>query len=238
MNKTVKQATRNKDSNSSTRLSAALLFLISLLLYSLTTCRTIHSGDSPELSLAAAIFGIPHPPGYPLYTTLTGIWAHLFPLDLRAFASNLASAIHAATAATLLLLLLRRWGTTLTAAWFAGLALVAGRTFWSQAVAAEVYAFDLLLLGLFIHLLWSTSSQPRSLLFFLTGLGLGLWLGHRFLNLVYLPSIVLIFLAGLQKSKRALPRLHLRPTLFFLAEEQYLSCPSPVRSSSANRTLC
>lgn len=198
-------------------LSAGALFLLTLLLYGFTACRTIHSGDSPELSLAAACFGVPHPPGYPLYTMLTGIWVHLFPISLQAFAANLASGLHAAGAAALLLALLRRWGVSLAAAWFAGLTLAVGRTFWGQAVAAEVYALDLLLLGLLLHLIESSNHRLRGIMLLLTGVGLGLWLGHRFINLVYLPAIALIAWAGGERFKTRLPFSVIKSALLLAA---------------------
>src|SRR4051794_18164440 len=50
-------------------------FLLALLLYLPRTCRTLAAfADSAELVTAAAVWGVPHPPGYPLYSAL----AHLF----------------------------------------------------------------------------------------------------------------------------------------------------------------
>ena len=59
-----------------TSFCAALCFALAFLSYAVTACRTIYPGDSPELVTAAWTFGIPHPPGYPLYTLLTGLWTH------------------------------------------------------------------------------------------------------------------------------------------------------------------
>jgi hypothetical protein len=49
---------------------------LAFLLYSLTTARDIVVGDTPELITAAVTLGVPHPPGYPLFTKL----GHLFSL--------------------------------------------------------------------------------------------------------------------------------------------------------------
>jgi hypothetical protein len=46
------------------------------LLYFLTAARDIVVGDTPELTTAAVTLGVPHPPGYPLFTML----GHLFSL--------------------------------------------------------------------------------------------------------------------------------------------------------------
>lgn len=49
-------------------------------LFLLTACPTFYTGDSAELAAATALFGVPHPPGYPLYTMLTASLVHLVPL--------------------------------------------------------------------------------------------------------------------------------------------------------------
>lgn len=166
--------------------------LIAGLVYAFTACRTIFTGDSPELAAAAACFGVPHPPGYPLYTLLTGLWVHLFPLARRAFAANLASGLHAAFAVGLLFLLLRRMKLP-SAACLAGAAVIAfGRSAWSQAVAAEVYAFDLLLLAGAALAIWVAMETATPRVRFVAGLVVGLWIGHRFLNLVYLPGLCVL----------------------------------------------
>src|SRR6202045_5456442 len=46
------------------------------ILYFLTAARDIVVGDTPELITAAVTLGVPHPPGYPLFTML----GHLFSL--------------------------------------------------------------------------------------------------------------------------------------------------------------
>src|SRR5215467_4706692 len=46
------------------------------MLYVMTAARDLVFGDTPELVTAAITLGIPHPPGYPLFTML----GHLFSL--------------------------------------------------------------------------------------------------------------------------------------------------------------
>jgi hypothetical protein len=82
-----------------------------LALYASTACRTISVGDSAELVTAAAVFGIPHPPGYPTFTLATGAIMRLVPLD-RAFAANLIAGAYAAGAVGSLLLLARKVGAS------------------------------------------------------------------------------------------------------------------------------
>ena len=62
------------------------------VLYFLTAARDIVVGDSPELTMAAAILGVAHPPGYPLFTMLGHIFS-LLPLGPIPFRVNLLSVI-------------------------------------------------------------------------------------------------------------------------------------------------
>src|SRR5437016_5672632 len=55
---------------------AIVLAIFAFLLYIFTAARDIVVGDSPELTMAASILGVAHPPGYPLFTML----GHLFSL--------------------------------------------------------------------------------------------------------------------------------------------------------------
>lgn len=181
-------------------LHAGALGGLAFLLYALTACRTIYTGDSAELAAAAASFGVPHPPGYPLYTLVTGLWVHALFFLGPAFASNLMSAAYAALSAGLLWLWLRRLGLGRAMCWFSSIALSVGATFWSQALVAEVYAFDVLLLVLFLNLLTRACKNPTAAAWTLAGLGMGLWLGHRFINAVYLPAAVLGYLAWRRRS--------------------------------------
>jgi hypothetical protein len=108
-----------------------------LALYLTTLCQTVFWYDSAEYATAAAVLGIPHPPGYPLYTLIGHLFTYL-PLE-PAVAVNLMSAVFAATAVGLGYGLLRELGADRIAAVVGASTLGASRLFWSQAVIAEVY---------------------------------------------------------------------------------------------------
>jgi len=171
---------------------AGLLALLAFAVYARTACPTIFAGDSAELAAAAATFGVPHPPGYPVYTIVTAGLIRLLPGLEPAYVANLASGVYAAGALALMFLLFRRLGTGRAAAWTGALALAFGATLWSQSVVAEVYTLDLFLLAV----VWNAAlpaarmgGRARALLF---GIAVGLWLGHRSVNLVYLPALVVL----------------------------------------------
>jgi len=123
-----------------------------LLLFALTLAPTVTFEDAGELIVAAGKLGIGHPPGYPV-AALAGQLLTLAPAGTTAGRVNAASAVAAAAACFLWFLWLRdqlregspeaRLPAAGAAAAGAGL-VAAGFTFWSQAVIAEVYAFNAL----------------------------------------------------------------------------------------------
>ena len=181
------------------RRHAALAFGLALALYAATACRTLWVGDSAEIAAAVAVFGVPHPPGYPLYTLVTGALVHAVPFLEPAFAANLSSALYGAAAVGLGWWWLRSLGSSRQAAWVAAIVLATGSAYWSQCTAAEVYAFDAMLLVLTLLMAKNLAGHKRWLLF---GVLVGLWLGHRFVNAAYLPAVL-----GVAWARGALPGL-------------------------------
>ena len=91
--------------------------VLALALYVTTACPSIYVGDSAEIAGAAAIFGVPHPPGYGLFTPLTGLPMRL-PAGLElAHRANLMVALYGAIAVALLALLAVRGETAFASEW-------------------------------------------------------------------------------------------------------------------------
>src|ERR1041385_4075226 len=61
-------------------------------LYFLTAARDIVVGDSPEFVITAATLGVPHSPGYPLFTMLGHLFS-LLPVGPLPFRVNLFSVV-------------------------------------------------------------------------------------------------------------------------------------------------
>jgi hypothetical protein len=84
------------------RLSAAVwptgVAAAALLVFVRTLAPTVTADDSGELIAAAWHFGIPHPPGYPLWTMLCGGFVHLLQIGSVAWRANLFSAMCCAAA--------------------------------------------------------------------------------------------------------------------------------------------
>ncbi len=120
-----------------------------LLVYAITLAPGVTFWDAGELIAAAHTFGIPHPPGTPLYMALGRAWSMLLGDVIGvARAMNLLSAVCTAAAGALSANIVGRsdaqaqnaaWGA-LAGALCAGLMTSA----WANATEAEVYAVSLL----------------------------------------------------------------------------------------------
>ncbi len=115
-----------------------VIFVLALLLYGLTLAPGVQPADSGEFQLVIARWGVAHPPGYPLYTLLGGIFARLIPWGDMAWRVNLYSAV---TGALTLTLLARTVRLETRSAW-AGLAaagiLGTAVSFWTTSTQASI----------------------------------------------------------------------------------------------------
>ncbi len=131
--------------------------------------------DSPMLQAEVAVLGVGHPTGYPTYMMLTHLFTYL-PVGDPAYRVNLASAVYGVAAVVLFYLLGLRLAGRAVAAAAGALAFGLSGTFWSQAVIAEVYTLEALLVALVILvvLVWRDRRENRYLLLvaFLVGLSL------------------------------------------------------------------
>jgi len=145
--------------------------------------------DSPMLQAEVSVLGIGHPTGYPTYLMLTHLFTYL-PFGDHAYRVNLASAVYAALAVLVVYLAGLRLGRRAVAAAAGALAFGLSGAFWSQAVIAEVYTFEALLVALVIlfALLWRDRRDDRYLL--LTALLVGLSLPHHLTSVLLVPAVL------------------------------------------------
>jgi transmembrane protein TMEM260 (protein O-mannosyltransferase) len=155
-------------------LCAGAVFLVALVVYSLTLAPTVTPTDSGELILAAYGLGVAHPPGVPLWVMLAHL-ASLVPVGNVAVRINFSSGLFAALACAMLTLVVSE--LLITASCFAGrrrrnkparqgsnmecsnagglsvfapavgagLLMAFSRTLWAYATITEVYALNALL---------------------------------------------------------------------------------------------
>lgn len=151
-----------------------------LALYATTTCRSVFWYDSAEFVTAAAVWGVPHPPGYPAYVLLTHLVTLLpFPPALLV---NLFSAVTMASAMGLLVRVGQQLGTRPLYAAMSALLVGTSDLAWANSTVAEVYGPGLCFaLGILTVLLSALRTRRIGLVWFacwLAGFGLGV---HYFL---------------------------------------------------------
>lgn len=185
------------------------VFLTVLLVYLWSAPRTVVFEDDGIFILSSYFNGISHPPGYPLYTLL-GHLATLLPIGSVAFRVHaLTGCLGAAACAVLYAITLMLFNNRVFAI-AAALCLGISRTFWSQAIIAEVYTLNVLI---YLILLWgavffvkkreSTSNSFLASMFFVYGLGLS---NHWPLLILSTPSILAVLWPRLREILRYLPK--------------------------------
>ena len=193
------------------------VFLPAFALYLWTLAPTVSAEDSGELITAAYTLGIAHPPGYPLWCLLGKAFSFI-PVGSVAWRVNLLSAVLGASSAGFVALIAYRFAPSYIAAAAGGLLFAASRDFWGQAVVAEVYTLNVLLvlLVLLFTLRYEERYLTRELYWAAFTIGLGmtnhstmgplavlfvLWVALRHLYLFRSPRLVLnlalAFLMGL-----------------------------------------
>jgi len=204
-------------------LAFAVVFVISLAVYAYTVAPSVTLEDSGELVVAADYLGVPHPPGYPIWTILAWLfqwlfhWARFQGHPNPALGVGLMSAFFGALLAGNTALLVSRSGIdmlqfrrheedsplTLTEkiiSWVsgvsAGLLLAFCPFIWSQAVIAEVYTLNAFLHVLVMTLLYAWMKRPQAskLLYWMAFV-----FGITFTNcqpvVLLVPAIVLVLFA-------------------------------------------
>ncbi|MGE4489161.1 MAG: DUF2723 domain-containing protein [Kiritimatiellales bacterium] len=181
-----------------------LTFLITLIVYALTLAPTVTLEDSGELIVASDYLGVPHPPGYPIWSLLTwafqwvfnGVKYHGYPNP--AWGVNFFSAFAGAMACGVLAMLisssgmqfirgikrenaiLGEWTESLfscVAGIAGGLLLAFSQGMWSQSVITEVYSLNILFqtaVLLFLYRWTVEPENPRPLFLMAFTFGLGL----------------------------------------------------------------
>ena len=156
--------------------------------YFFTLAPDVTLEDSGELAVASDYAGVPHPPGYPVWTIYTWLFTVLIPVSNIAWRVGLSSAVAGAFSCGLVALLVSRGSAMLTEGiqefkgfdpkWQRWVNLVAGFAagmmmgfngfMWSQAVIVEVYTFSVLsFVGVLCYLLrWIYAPHQRRYLYY------------------------------------------------------------------------
>ena len=172
-----------------------VIFLAFLALYTATLLPDVLPADSGEFQLVAATAGVAHSPGYPLYTMLGWLFAHLPLGPGPAWRVNFFSAVIAAATVALVFHTARRMTCSVWGGLAAALTLGSATTFWATATTASIRPLTAFFTALCLYALVeyksrvaaSTSPPDRWLVLFALALSLGL--AHHHASLAF-PAFV------------------------------------------------
>ncbi|MCE0498111.1 MAG: DUF2723 domain-containing protein [Methylacidiphilales bacterium] len=190
--------------------AAAIVFVVTTAVYIATLAPSVTLEDSGELITAATKFGVPHPPGYPLWTMSGFILSHLIPVGNLAWRINVQSALYGGIANALLTLLVCHSGRWLLQRWtdpdrqaavrpyafyaglLAGLTLGFSDVMWSQATISAVHGtvnalFTIIILLLFYFWMLEPAKTERLII---TVFVFGLGLTHHHTLIQIIPAIL------------------------------------------------
>ena len=211
-------------------LGALWVFVLVWVLYLKTLAPTVLYLQGPKLldavmlQMQVSVLGITHPTGYPTYLMLTHLFTYL-PFGDPAYRVNLASAVYAALAVVAVYMAGLLLGRRVVAAASGALAFGFGTALWSQAVIAEVYTLNALLVSvtIVVLLLWREYRKDRYLL--LSAFLVGLCLTNHITSGLLLPASLLL-VALVDRRRLVDLRLVLKGAgLFLLGLTPYLYLP-------------
>ncbi len=200
--------------------------ILSFIVYVYTLAPTVSLEDSGELAVAGDCLGVPHPPGYPIWSMLAWFATRIFAfVKFRgqpnpAWSIGLLSAVFGALASGMTAMLVCRSGSDLLReardtlhkathrtedqiCWVGGvvcsLLFAFSPVMWSQAVIVEVYALNAFFLVMILLLSYWWMCQPSDRLLYVTGFVFGLGLtNYQVLLLAALPLVIIIMLKDIR----------------------------------------
>ena len=170
---------------------ALSLTLVVLIVYGLTMCRTIYTGDDGDFETAMATGGICHPTGYPLFTLLGRLFLIVLAPVIHEPAAriNLMTALFGAGAIGMFY----RFVTTLrvprSLAAMTSLILAFAPTLWQQSLSCEVYSLTCLFLCTALWLAARLAQGEKSVVLALS-LVYGLALTNNLTMALFLPGFL------------------------------------------------
>lgn len=173
-----------------------LLFLSTLLVYTYTAPPSVFLGDSGDMTTAAALFGVAHDPGYPLYSFLGFIWIKLFAIGTIAWRMNVFSAIFAAGGVVLVYIIVKYVTKNTLAAFVAAATLAFSSTYWLFGTTAEVFSLHAFLSLLFLYALVRFYVKHEKKYIYLAAFAFSLSIAHHHTIILWVPGAVILLFAS------------------------------------------
>lgn len=208
------------------RLYAAGVFLVTLIVYSMTVQPSVSFWDCGEFIAASYYLQVPHPPGTPFFLIIGNIFSKIPFIENIGLKVNLISVFSSALSTFFLYLIAVKLINnfkgkkpetildaiiTYTAAAIGAFSLAFSDTFWFNGVEAEVYAFSTLLVAAIIYLIirWYERADNKDsekyilAIAYLVGLSTGV---HLMSVLTIVPVVMVIFFRKYMDDEEALKK--------------------------------
>lgn len=197
---------------------------VAFTFYRLTLLPGVPWGDGGELTTAAYFWGIPHTPGYPLWTAIAHMFTKL-PWGTVAFRVNLMSAVCGACGVAMVCAAALHLTANRLAALAGALTFAFATTFWGQCVEAEVYAPAIFFLALLIVLAFRWEQQPSVWLAGVFGFLYGLGLGAHLMLAMLAPAFLYWFVLAPRGRRANLRQVAVACGLFLVGASVYALLP-------------
>lgn len=179
-------------------LDQILIGVVFLGLYIVYAASGLYPGDAGDMVTAAATFGIPHPPGYPLYTALGWLITRI-PVSTEAWRMSVMSSLFHSVALILIYRMAFRVTRSRAASWFSVLLLGGNYLFFQYSITPEVFSLLSLFVAFLTYLAIRLHDRFSTRIFFLFCLGLGLSFAHHPLIVLIVPPVLWYLYPALRK---------------------------------------
>lgn len=165
------------------------LFCIALTILLITLVPTVYTLDSAEFTIVAHTLGFAHSPGYTLYTLVLHVFLQI-PIGDPGYRANLFSALClAATVPVLYSVGVRLLGGKLISA-VVSLLWIWSYFVWSVGLFAEVYALQMLMLGVCIRVLLALNRYTNWRVTLVLGISVGLAIAAAPTTALFIPAVI------------------------------------------------
>ncbi len=174
------------------RILVSSFFLFVAIIYFHNLTRDIYSGDTGDLATAAYVFGVAHPPGYPLVTFLGFLFSHL-PLGLPVVTKvGFLSVISCLTAIFLFYKFSYRVSKNIFIALLCCAVLAFSYEFWVVGELPEVFALNNFFAIALFYFAYLFFESEKPLYLFIFAFCAGLSLSNQFQIVAIFPFILLL----------------------------------------------
>ncbi len=224
---------------------AALVGLVSLIVYLQTMVPGIGFIDSGELATVAHTLGIAHPTGYPLFTLLGSLASHLPWGGEEIQRLNIMAAVLCVIGLLLFFHTARRLAaraagkhlvrTEMVLPAVTGGAFLLGfsETFWTQALAVEVYSLHLALIGAVLYACARATGDQGERWWYASAFLLGLSFTNHMTTVLLVPGLATWYFAHEGLTPASWKRLARLLPVFALGLSLYLYLPFRASMSPA-----